>query len=289
MIERGARLGPADALSPVAAGAPTWPVGPGGPARAADRQILLTAFHAPVVSVFGAASGGALREWPDFRQPGSDIVRSFKRSAWVLFGIGVCAGGASADVLYSNFGLHDAYDTTFGWTLSYGGPLGGDAYEDAVPFTVTGGNFALDSAEVAVNHFWGPDLVHFNLHADGGGVPGIVLDSASASGVVTPGTLAPPMLVNFGGDLILQEGQTYWLALRTDETDAHLSWAFNVVDDFGLRAWQVNNGPWNPAMGIPGTDSERGVFRINGTPVPAPASLGLLALAGLARRRRGRS
>ena len=52
----------------------------------------------------------------------------------------------------------------------HGGPLAGDAYEDAVPFTVTGGNYYFDSAQVAINHFWGPDLVNFNLHADDGGV-----------------------------------------------------------------------------------------------------------------------
>lgn len=214
-------------------------------------------------------------------------MRSFKNSAcaFILVGSGAAA---SADVLHSNFGPNDAYDTTFGWTLSYGGPLGGDAYEDAVPFTVTGGDYLFNSAEVAVNRFWGPDLVHFNLHADDSGVPGTVLDSTSASGVVKPGTLAPPMLADFGGDFILEEGQTYWLALRTEETDAHLSWAFNVVDDFGLRAWQLNNGPWHPAMGIPGTDSERGVFRINGTLVPAPAALALLSVAGAARIRRRR-
>jgi hypothetical protein len=199
------------------------------------------------------------------------------------------ANNASADVLYSNFGADDAYDTTFGWTLSFGGPLGGDAYEDAVAFTVTGGDYYFDSADVAVNLFYGPDLVHFNLHADGGGTPGAVLDSTSASGTVTPGTLAPPMNANFGGDVLLQNGQTYWLALRTDDTDAHLSWAFNVVNDFGLRAWQVNNGPWNPAHGIPGTDSERGVFRINGTlAIPAPGMLALLAIAGATQRPRRR-
>jgi uncharacterized protein (TIGR03382 family) len=215
-------------------------------------------------------------------------MRSFKNAVCALIVIAGCGGASSADVLYSNFGPNNAYDTTYGWTLSYGGPLGGDAYEDAVPFTVTGGNYFFDSAEVAVNHFWGPDLVHFNLHADGGGVPGAILDSTSAAGVVTPGTLGPPMLANFGGDFILQSGQTYWVALRTVETDAHLSWAFNVVDDFGLRAWQLNNGPWNPAVGTPGTNSQRGVFRINATPVPAPGTLALIALVGAARLRRRR-
>jgi uncharacterized protein (TIGR03382 family) len=210
----------------------------------------------------------------------------FKRWACVpLLGL---AASAQADALYSNFGPGNSYDTTFGWTLSFGGPLGGDAYEDAVSFTVTGGDYLFDTAEVAINHFWGPDLVYFNLHADAAGSPGAVLDSTSASGVIEPGTMGPPMIADFGGDVVLHNGQTYWLAARTEQTDAHLSWAFNVVDDFGLRAWRLNNGPWNPTFGIPGTDSERGVFRINATPVPAPAVLAVLGLAGsvFARRRR---
>ena len=210
------------------------------------------------------------------------------------FGLVVCVGlffvpQAAADVLYSNFAPNDIYDLEYGWTLSYGGPLSGDAYEDAVAFTVTGGDYYFDSAEVVVNHFWGPDLVNFNLHADDGGTPGAILDSTSASGVIPPGSHAPPMLADFGGDLLLQNGHTYWLALRTEETDAWLSWAFNVVNDFGLRAWQLNNGPWNPTYGIPGTDSERGVFRINGTPVPAPGIISILALAGMVGTRRKRT
>lgn len=200
--------------------------------------------------------------------------------------MGGLTGASAADVLFSNFAANDEYDTTYGWTLSFGGPLGGAVHEDAAPFTVTGGDYFFDSAEVAVSRFWGPDIVHFNLHADDGGVPGAVLDSTSAAGVVEPGTLAPPMLADFGGDVLLQEGQTYWIALHTEETDAHLSWAFNIIDDFGLRAWQLNNGPWNPALGIPGTDSERGVYRINGTPIPAPGALPLLALTLAPRRRR---
>jgi hypothetical protein len=192
-------------------------------------------------------------------------MRQFGALAFVV--IAGMGGAAWADVLFSNFGEGDVYDTTYGWTLSYGGPLGGDVYEDAAPFTVTGGDYHFDNAEVAINRFYGPDLVYFTLHADAGGVPGEALDSTSASGTVTPGTLEAPMVADFGGDVVLEEGRTYWLAARTEKTDALLSWAFNVIDDFGLRAWRLNGGPWNPALGIPGTDSERDVYRINGTPV----------------------
>lgn len=198
-------------------------------------------------------------------------------------------GAAHAVVLTSNFGPGDTYRPSIGETLSFGGPLGGDAYEHAVPFTVSGGDFTLDSAEVAVFHFWGPDLVFADIRSDAGGAPGGILESTAAHGVSTPGEIEPPMVLPFSGTLLLQDGQTYWLALRTDRTDAHLAWALNDIDDFGPRAWRVNEGVWNPAVGVPGTDSQRAVHRINATPVPAPGAMAAALVAGsfmAARRRR---
>lgn len=198
------------------------------------------------------------------------------------------ASAAHAVVLFSNFGPGDIYRPNIGETLSFGGPLGGDAFEHAVPFTISGGDFTLDSAEVAVFHFWGPDLVFADIRTDADGVPGGVLETTAAHGVSTPGEIEPPMVLPFTGDLLLEDGQTYWLALRTDRTDAHLAWALNDIDDFGPRAWRVNEGTWNPAMGIPGTDSQRAVYRINATPIPAPGAVALLLIAGGAcGRRRG--
>lgn len=196
------------------------------------------------------------------------------------------AATAEADVLYSNFGPDDTYALNIGAALSYGGPLGGQVNEAAVPFTVTGGDYYFDSAEVAILHSWGPDLVYADLRNDDNGAPGAVLETTSGSGVTNPFTWAPPMELAFSGGLLLEEGQQYWLALRTEETDALLSWAHNVVDDFGLRAWRMDGGPWNTAFGTPGTDSQRSVFRINATPVPGPGALALLGVAGLLCRRR---
>lgn len=198
------------------------------------------------------------------------------------------AMGASGDVLYDNFGDGDTYLLDRGWTISYGGPLGGDVYEQAVAFTVTGGDYYFDSADLAVLNNFGPDLVYLALHADAGGNVGAVLESTSASGVTEPFVYAVPMNASFSGTTVLEDGQTYWLSLRTEETDALASWAFNAVDDFGLRAQQLNGGGWTPHYGDPGTDSQRGVFRINGTAVPAPgtSALALFACTALCRRRR---
>jgi hypothetical protein len=203
-----------------------------------------------------------------------------------LGAVALTAAAAHADVLYSNFGPGDTYSLDRGWTLSYGGPLGGDVYEQAVAFTVSGGDYYFDNAEVAVLLNWGPDIVYMDLHADDNGNVGDILESTTATGVTDPFVWAPPMVATFSGSTVLHDGQTYWLSMRTEQTDALASWAFNVIDDFGLYAWQLNGGGWNPEMGIPGTDSQRAVFRINATAIPAPATLTLLAPLALARRRR---
>lgn len=203
----------------------------------------------------------------------------------VVAGVAQVAG---ADVLFDNFGPGDTYALDRGQTLAYGGPLGGDVYEAAAPIVVTGGDYYLNRAEIAILHNWGPDLVFADIRADDGGAPGAVLETTSGSGVTPPFEWAPPMQLEFSGDLVLKEGETYWLALRTDTTDALSSWALNVVDDFGLRAWRINEQPWEVGVGLPGTDSQRQVYRVHGTLVPAPGvvGLGMAGLAVMARRRR---
>lgn len=199
-----------------------------------------------------------------------------------------CAAAAHAEVLYSNFGDNDTYDVEYAWTLTYGGPLAGDAYQDAVAFTVTGGDYYFNSADLAITHYYGPDLAYVSLHADDNGAPGTVLETTTARGTNEWNEFiqSSPTTATFSGTIVLEEGKQYWLSVRTETTDAWLGWAYNITDDFGLRAWKLNDGDWNPVYGIPGTDSERGVFRINGTLVPAPAALALLGIAGVTRRRR---
>lgn len=200
--------------------------------------------------------------------------------------VATVATHAHATVLYSNFGDGDTYSLDTGATISAGGPLGGQVNEAAVAFTVTGGDYYFNAADVAVLHSWGPDLVNLHLHADDGGIPGQVLESTTASGVTPPFEWAPPLTGTFSGTTVLQEGQQYWLSMSPEDTDVLLSWANNVVGDFGLRAWQADGGGWNPFVGDPNFDEQRSTFRIHGTLVPAPGALALLALGGMVRGRR---
>ncbi len=211
------------------------------------------------------------------------------RELMIAAAVAVAAAGASGDVLFDNFGPGDSYALDTGWAISHGAILAGAVYEQAVAFTVTGGDYYFDSADLAVFNTIGPDLVHLDLRADAGGNVGEVLESTTASGVIPWFVHAEPMTATFSGTTVLREGETYWLSLRTEETDAVGAWASNIIGDYGLHAFQLNGEGWNPSYGDP-TDqfTQRAVFRINGTAVPAPGTgvLALLAGGTVCRRRR---
>ncbi len=191
-------------------------------------------------------------------------------------------------VLFDNYGPGDTYRTDMGMTLGEGGPVGGPKHEAAVPFTVTGGDFYFNTAEFSVILNWGEDIVFVDLRADDNGAPGQILQSTTASGVADPFELAPPMIADFGGSTILEDGATYWIAMSAQGPDALLSWA-HALEDWGHRAWRLDGGDWQTGFGTPGLDDQRGVLRITGTLVPTPgaaAVFAMAALAGAARRRR---
>ncbi len=193
------------------------------------------------------------------------------------------------EVLFDNFGPGDTYSLDSGALLGYGGPTFGETHEAATSFIVSGGDFYLNTAEFAILHNWGPDLVYADILADDGDTPGSILDSTSASGVTSPFVWAEPMTATFSGTIVLEEGKKYWLALRSEQEDASLGWA-SSLSDWGERAWRVDGGPWNTYTSSgPPLDDQRSAFRITGTIVPAPGALALLGLAGLSATRRRRA
>ena len=87
------------------------------------------------------------------------------RELMIAAAVAVAAAGASGDVLFDNFGPGDSYALDTGWAISHGAILAGAVYEQAVAFTVTGGDYYFDSADLAVFNTIGPDLVHLDLRA----------------------------------------------------------------------------------------------------------------------------
>lgn len=199
----------------------------------------------------------------------------------------VTSGAARADVLFNNFGPGDSYLGNTGWTVINGGPVGAHI-EEASSFTVSGGDFFFTTAEFGAGHLFGPNVLIVTLHDDAAGVPGDPIESVTLVDQLLrfpnkPQTNYPPVVAPFSGGTVLRDGSTYWLSMSTvTDTDAWAAWNYNITGDLGLRAFREDSGPWSPHTGDP-----RGVFRVNGAPVPSPATLALpVALALRAARRR---
>ncbi len=189
---------------------------------------------------------------------------------------------SQGDVLFTNFGVGDTYNTGKGWTLSDGEPLNFDI-DQGDAFIVNGGDFFLDSIDLAIGLVLGQNRIFIDVYTTVGGLPGVVIDSAVIDGQMGLfGQANPPIVAMFSGVTTLFDGEQYFVTASTD-SNTWAAWNLNNVDDFGPHASREGLGDWNVANDL------RGAFRVNGTAVPAPGVLALLGVAGLAAPRRRRA
>lgn len=174
------------------------------------------------------------------------------------------------------------YINDTGWTLSDGQPLNLDI-DQGDAFIVNGGDFFLDSVELAVGLVFGQNRIFIVVYTTVGGLPGVVIDSAVIDGQMSIFVQAnPPIVALFDGSTTLFAGEQYFVTASTD-SDTWAAWNLNSVGDFGPHASREGLGDWNV------NDELHGAFRVNGTPVTAPGAFALLGVAGLAVRRRRRT
>jgi hypothetical protein len=197
-------------------------------------------------------------------------------------------GKAFGDVVFSNLGSGGSFNTTL--HDSYG--LGLDSGEEqvlAVPFTASG-TATLTDVELALVQDIGSSPVNVFIESDSGGTPGSILASLSQVGSFTSTTT--PALVDFTCSTCigLVSGTEYFVvAQQSNQSTDESAWQYNSTGGVGTISYDFtgsNIGPWlsTSSLTLP-------AFEVNGTAVPEPSSMILLAgvLGGMivvSRRRR---
>lgn len=202
--------------------------------------------------------------------------------AWFATGLMLLAGSSAADVLYDNFGPGDSYRIDAGLVVS-SGPSRLEI-SSGLTFTVSGGNYYLDSIVVAMsNHiFHGDNRATFKLFNTIDGQPGVALDTAQAGGFGPFYRNNPVSTALFSGSTLLEQGHQYFV-VAYGAGDTFLSWNQNDQGALG-NVWQIEHSPWHLEP-----DEPSPAARIHGTPVPGPSTFATVSIvAMLQRRRRGR-
>lgn len=198
------------------------------------------------------------------------------------------SGLSFAGTIYSDFGPHDTFQTGIGYTVSGANSPIGQTIESAMSFT-SSGNYTLSQIDAAIGYVTGGNSDTFTLDSNAGGLPGVIMESWTVTGLPAfGGSYAPVTLMSSGG-VMLSAGQTYWIVASAGDPTNWSAWNENSIGATG-NFDQFNNGVWSQFNGT------LSAFDVMGTtsssPEPASAALiglGLLGMGGLIRRKRRQS
>jgi hypothetical protein len=203
-------------------------------------------------------------------------VRRFIWSMAVMVAIALYAVPLPADIIHSNLGPGDSFDTSGGWNVSTLDSANHVDQDIAMPFTVIGTNHTFTSAELAMK-LWlgGTPSLDILLTADAGGVPGAVIETMSVTVGNDPALVTATSVLN----PTLVAGTTYWIATLAGGDHSSL-WMLagspGGNNPMGTVGFSYDRGEsWSTSIG------EEAAFRVNGNVVPEPASLTLLGLGFL--------
>ncbi len=198
------------------------------------------------------------------------------------------AGGASADVIFTNFGAGMSYNTGLGNPV--GNDFAGDNVAEADSFIPTT-NARVQSLALALSCVVScpaSDNFTITLAANNGGSPGAAIENFVFTSTLlgSLGSNNASIIATSVLDPILQHGTEYWVIVKSTPNYA-IAWNLNSTGDMSPQASSTDGGAtWLSPSGM--TPS---ALQVNGTLIPEPSAGLLLAsgLLGLAILRRLRS
>lgn len=181
---------------------------------------------------------------------------------------------AQANVVFSNYGSGNAYDSANGFAIKCKSTVGThiDDWDAGMGFTPSGSDYYLDTIELTVQYIstWGgSNELDVWLMSDSSGEPGTTIEAFHLSGAMNDPYDShpyPPLLLNSTLHPILSAGTPYWVVASAPVDETDVIWFQNSTGDLGPRAlWDIDH--WETFT------STRGVLRVTGTPIPAPGAI----------------
>jgi hypothetical protein len=178
------------------------------------------------------------------------------------------SGTAKADIIFNTFGPGDTYDRSTGWTVGFPG-----TYQDiGQAFTPAGNTYTLERLVLALGWVTGTNAVDVSLMTAVGGLPGSVLETWHVTNLPSFGT-GGPITVDSVLHPFLEQGTQYFVVSSVPLGESTWAgWNWNIAGTTGPLAFRQNGGPWSAFTDV------QAALRAEGSPIPEPGTLGLLAL-----------